>query len=78
MTSAGGDDIFLTSYDNAGTYRWARRYGSTLDDGGLSVAAAPSDRVFMTGYFRDTVDFNGTTLVSAGSTDGFLARVSPL
>lgn len=78
MTSAGGDDIFVASYTNAGTYRWARRYGSTLDDGGLSVAAAPSDRVFVTGYFRDTVDFNGTTLVSAGNSDGFLARVPPL
>jgi hypothetical protein len=79
LASAGVADIVVAKYDAGGTPQWSQRFGSTGDDRGYSVAMDASGDVLVTGYFSGTVNFGGGSLVSAGSSDIFVAKygVSP-
>jgi hypothetical protein len=72
MTSAGLGDIYLVKYSATGGILWARHFGSTADDRPKGVAVDTGNNVYLTGYFRDTVDFGGGPIV--GSSNGFLVK----
>ena len=74
LTSAGNLEMFVAKFDAAGVHQWSQRFGSTGIDIGYGVAVAPSGSVFLTGQFTGTVNFGGANLVSAGSSDMFLAK----
>ncbi|MDH4338702.1 MAG: T9SS type A sorting domain-containing protein [Candidatus Krumholzibacteria bacterium] len=74
LVSAGANDIWLTKYNSSGVHQWSRRMGGASFDYGYGVAADASGAVVVTGTFYETVDFGGGDLVSAGSSDVFLAR----
>jgi len=73
LTSVGGSDIFLASYDPDGTHRWSKGFGSLSDEDGKSVAASRSGNVTISGRFKEGVDFGGGLLASPGKTDTFMA-----
>jgi hypothetical protein len=75
MTSAGSTDIFVAKYASNGTPLWSKRIGSTMGDVGKAVAIDGSGSVYITGYFRGTVDFGGGP-VSTSLTSAFLAKYS--
>ncbi|MDH3217262.1 MAG: hypothetical protein OEN01_13420, partial [Candidatus Krumholzibacteria bacterium] len=74
LVSAGSDDIFVAKYDASGAHQWSQRAGSTNLERGYGVAIDASGNVVVTGPFQGTVDFGGGDLVSAGSTDIFVAK----
>ncbi len=75
FTSAGREDIFVAKYDPAGDHLWSRAFGdSTSYDAGTGVAVDADGHVYVTGYFRGSVDFGGGVLTSAGLSDIFLAK----
>jgi hypothetical protein len=80
LTSVGGRDIFITKFDIAGNYIWAKRMGSTGEDVGLSIAVDAAGGVYVTGYYQGTVDFDpgtGTTnLGGSGLNNAFIAKYS--
>jgi hypothetical protein len=74
LTSKGGPDIFLASFDSTGKHRWSKGFGGTSSDLAYGVAADSSGNVYITGYFYNTVLFGGSTsLTSKGYYDIFLA-----
>jgi hypothetical protein len=78
-TFGGGyPDIFLVKLSGVdGTSLWARRMGGVNDDIGYGVAVDSHGNVVLTGYFRATVSFGGTSLVSMyGGNDTFVAKYS--
>lgn len=77
VTSAGGQDIFIAKYSNAGALEWVKRFGSTLNDEAFAITASTGGEVLFTGMFRGTVAFGGTNLISAGtsSIDMVLAKM---
>jgi beta-propeller repeat-containing protein len=75
LTSAGSTDIFVAKYAADGTPLWSRRIGSTAGDVGKAVAIDGSGSVYITGYFRGTVDFGGGP-VTTTLTSTFLAKYS--
>ncbi len=75
LTSAGSTDIFVAKYASNGTPLWSRRIGSTAGDVGKAVAMDGSGSVYVTGYFRGTVDFGGGP-VSTSLTSAFLVKYS--
>jgi hypothetical protein len=77
LVSAGSYDIFLAKLDANGVHQWSQRFGGTGVDIGYGAAADGSGNVTVTGYFQNTADFGGGNLVSAGSTDIFLAKYNP-
>lgn len=56
---------------------WARRGGGSSNDVALASVTDASGYVYVAGYFRDTADFGGTQLVSAGGEDIFMAKYHP-
>ncbi|MBI2920648.1 MAG: hypothetical protein HYY18_06140 [Planctomycetes bacterium] len=54
----GGSDIFVCKLGPDGRYAWFHAIGATSDDSGAGVAVDESGEVFVTGRFRDTVDFD--------------------
>jgi hypothetical protein len=75
MTSAGATDIFVAKYASNGTPLWSRRIGGSMGDVGKAVAIDGSGSVYITGYFRGTVDFGGGP-ISTSTTSAFLAKYS--
>jgi len=58
LTSAGGNDMFISKFDSSGRLLWAKRIGSTGSDGAAQVAFDRSGSLYFTGYFSGTVDFD--------------------
>ena len=58
----------------AGAVLWAVGVGGTDVDEGRGVALDPDGNIIITGSFTGRVDFGGGALVSAGSTDIFVAK----
>ncbi len=73
LVSAGSSDVFLAKYNAGGAHVWSKRFGSTSNEGGNTVAIDASGNVIASGYFTGTVDFGGGNLISLGGIDVFLA-----
>ncbi|MEQ9376204.1 MAG: BspA family leucine-rich repeat surface protein [Imperialibacter sp.] len=79
LTSVGDGDIFVLKQDEAGNFLWAINIGgSDLDTPG-DIAVDASGNFYITGWFRDIVDFDpgvGTTNLTAavGGGDVFVAK----
>jgi len=77
LSSGGGWDIFVASYDSTGAHRWSKRFGGVGEDGGSAVAVDASGNVTVTGVFYGKVDFGAGALTSAGAADIFVASFDP-
>lgn len=79
ITSAGSSDIFVSKLDASGNFVWAKSFGGSSTDIGLSIATN-SLGIFFTGYFQGIADFDPSSstfnLNSAGSNDVFICRLN--
>ncbi len=79
LASAGGRDIFIQKLSSSGTYLWAKRFGSSNDDGGKSITIDFQGNLLIAGNFMGTSDFDpgiGTSfLSSAGARDVFVQKL---
>ncbi len=77
LTSLGSYDIFVASYNSAGTPRWVQRFGGAGSEFGVGLAASPSGDVIVTGYYSGTVNFGGSDLIAmSGDQNAFLLKLS--
>jgi hypothetical protein len=77
----GGSDIFITKISNSGAYIWTKQIGGTSFDEGLSIVCDVSGNIYITGYFRETVNFmsdwSGTdSKTNAGLNDIFITKIN--
>jgi hypothetical protein len=76
-TSVGGTDIFLSKFDSSGDFIWARTWGGpywnpdNLFEGGYDLAIDYSENIFVTGTFRDTVDFDPGSGIDEHTSNGY-------
>jgi hypothetical protein len=77
LTSAHLYDIFVAKYTSTGSYLWAERSGSAINQFGYDVAVNGASNIAVTGYFENIVDFGYGTHTSAGSFDAFLVTLEP-
>ena len=79
LTSVGSFDIFVLKLDKNGNFEWAKSFGGSSGDYGYSVSINNSNQVLITGYFRNTVDFDPSTntfnLISKGGYDIFIEKL---
>ena len=77
ITSNGGKDIFVLSLNKDGEDRWAYTAGGTQDDEGASITMFDNfGNIYVTGYFKRTVDFGSGDITSNGNQDIFLLRLN--
>lgn len=74
-------DIFLAKYDLNGNYVWAINMGGPQDDAPNSIAIDNAGNSYITGYFKDTADFDSGGGVANLSANGiwniFIAKYDP-
>ncbi len=79
LTSAGSDDIYILKLDSAGNFKWAKRFGSPLQDIARSLSLDGSGNVYSTGTFKGVTDFDPSattyTLASVGSDDVYVSKL---
>jgi hypothetical protein len=80
-TSNGSQDAYLCKYDLDGNFIWAQTWGGIESDNCADVFGNDTQSIFVTGYFRDTVDFNPDpaleeTRVSNGDKDDYFSKFS--
>jgi hypothetical protein len=77
--SNGGRDVFLSKFEEDGTYRWVRTWGGNTDYG-FGVAADSSGNCYVAGFFEGgTIDFDPDPIkvdshTSIGSSDIYLSK----
>jgi len=76
LTNAGGYDVFIAKLDLNSNWLWARRCGGTGADYSYGIGADVSGSCYFAGYFQNTADFGPIQLVSAGSYDIYVAKLS--
>ncbi len=76
LTSIGSLDAFVLKLDASGSFVWARKIGSSANDGALGICADQLGNIYSTGYFSFTADFDPgaavVNLTSAGLYDSFV------
>ncbi len=75
LTSAGGTDIFLASYDATGAFRSATRLGGPNNDAAQGVAVDASGLVFITGRLDASTLTRDST--GGGGAGPFIASYAP-
>lgn len=75
LVNNGGYDIFLTQLDQDGNFIWAKNYGATANDGGYAVKADNNGNIFVSGIYRDSVDFGDGMLYNVDSSGVFLTKL---
>jgi hypothetical protein len=77
-TSNGDDDVFISRFTPSGGYVWTETFGGQYEDGVNGIDIDNSDRILITGFYMDTVDFDpgaGTDLhTSNGFKDIYFSR----
>jgi len=74
LLSAGSDDMVAAKFTSAGVYQWSRRFGGTGSDYARAVTVDRDNYVYYVGRYTTSIPFSTTTLTSAGSSDGFIAK----
>jgi len=77
ISSQGYEDVFVAKIDANGNWEWAVRAGGDSYDYGYGIATDASGNCYVTGSFVGTASFGSTNLFSNGSTDVFIAKLSP-
>src|SRR5262249_15002890 len=78
MTSTGSVDFFLLKLSPAGSYLWSRSFGGSGDDVAYGVDVDGGGNIAVVGSFQNTMDLGGGPLTSAGLSDIFIAKFSPM
>lgn len=77
LVSNGFADVFVQSSLSNGAHLWAKSFGGPGQDRGIDVAADEDGNIFLTGFFSQTVDFEGQELTAQGdSLDLFVVKMS--
>ncbi|MGE5316231.1 MAG: choice-of-anchor D domain-containing protein, partial [Acidobacteriota bacterium] len=71
---SGGYDTYIARYDPAGELMWVKSPGCSGLDEGRGIGVDAGGNTLVTGYFRGTINFNGTVLSNGGDRDIFMAK----
>ncbi|MBI2722119.1 MAG: T9SS type A sorting domain-containing protein [Bacteroidetes bacterium] len=75
VTTAGGTDVFVASYDANGTELWLKSAGGSLIDRARGITTNGTD-LFITGQFGATAAFGTNSVTAADSSDVFISALN--
>lgn len=77
-SQAGSEDVFVLKTTANGDYLWVQTFGGNNIDWPYALCSDGNNNVFVSGFFRQTVDFNPgieeENLSSAGMNDAFVVK----
>ncbi|MBU1024134.1 hypothetical protein KKB99_07620, partial [bacterium] len=80
-TSNGDDDVFISRFNPSGVFQWAKTFGGQYEEGVHGLTIDNLDRILITGYYMNVVDFDpgaGTdSHTSNGFKDIYFSRFAP-
>lgn len=79
LSSNGGTDCFVLKMDASGSLLWVAGFGGTGVDAAHAITTGPGGSCYITGYFRDSADFDpgpaSYMLTAAGEKEGFVLHL---
>lgn len=77
-SSNGSFDVFVSKFDPAGTFQWAKTWGASGWDAPTAITRDNADHIYVTGKFAGSVDFDPSLTGtenhdSQGQDDAFLS-----
>lgn len=76
LQSVGASDVFFAKFNSSGEHLWSGTVGQTGSANSRGVAIDSQGDLIFTGYFEGTINFGGDDLISAGSSDIFVAKLA--
>lgn len=77
-TPNNDENVFVAKFNSAGTHIWSNAFGEpTTNQLGWAVKADASGNVYVSGHYRNTIDFGGGPLPTTTNWDAFVAKFSP-
>lgn len=62
----------MAKYSSLGEFQWGKAYGTSSNDVVNNIVAYENS-ISVSGHFSETINIEGTELVSLGNLDGFMA-----
>ena len=79
LVSRGAADGFVAKFSPTGVLQWARSFGGNGEDIVNGITVDKGGNIAVAGSFEQTMTFTGgSSLASAGLSDGFIARFTPM
>ncbi|HKB45668.1 MAG TPA: gliding motility-associated C-terminal domain-containing protein, partial [Chitinophagaceae bacterium] len=79
MVSVNNSDIYISKLDANGNFVWAKQLSGSSQSLSESIALDNSGNIFLTGYFRNSIDVDPGTatfnMTAAGELDAFLVKL---
>jgi hypothetical protein len=77
LNFSGSDDAFISAQNANGTYLWAKQIAGPLTDRGVILREGLDSSIYLAGYYRGTIQYEGLTLSSvSASQDIFVAKIN--
>ncbi|GAA4003917.1 hypothetical protein GCM10022408_14480 [Hymenobacter fastidiosus] len=77
LTSQGDKDVFVAQLGPQGQWLWTTTAGGTGMDRASALTTTRNGELVVAGQFAETAAFGTRQLVSRGSSDAFIARLTP-
>ena len=74
--SSGGSDLFVLKLNSSGEFQWVYTVGGSNNDNGKGIDVDSSGNVYISGIFKDTVNFGGGDITSHGNFDIFVLKLN--
>jgi hypothetical protein len=75
-TYGAGDAVIVKYKGTDGGYQWAKRFGGASQDYGIGLDIGANDELYLCGRFKGNMNVGGAGLVSVGSYDIFVAKLT--
>ncbi len=74
IASYGGNDVFISKYDLNGNIKWLKKIGSNGNEASSGIKLSNDEsKLYLTGSFNNTCNFDALTTISTGGYDVFIA-----
>ncbi|MBT3210363.1 MAG: hypothetical protein HN704_11960 [Bacteroidetes bacterium] len=74
LISTGGTDVFVAKYDSDGNTIWALQANGANNQYCEDIAIDAANNIYITGYFYNSISFDGNLLSNSGGSDIFIAK----
>jgi hypothetical protein len=75
LTSKGNEDVLVAKVTPGGAHIWSKSYGGSGPDRAFTVEVSPADKIVVTGWMEQTVDFGGGDLTSPKAKSTFILQL---